>query len=59
MCVYWKGYSGGRLFYQTVPPGARFAEPTFDTHVWIVTDTADVCRTVFVSAPTPATATIR
>jgi hypothetical protein len=57
--VHWKAYGGERMFYQTVPPAARFAEPTFATHVWVVTNDTNVCRAIFVATPEPGLATIR
>lgn len=37
--VYWVDYQCNLQFYQTVAPGASYAQGTFTSHVWLVVDT--------------------
>ena len=36
--IYWLGFKGERVFYQRLLPGETYAQETFLTHPWVVTD---------------------
>ncbi len=39
--IYWLGFKGERVFYQRLLPGETYAQETFLTHPWVVTDDKD------------------
>jgi WD40 repeat protein len=45
--VYWLNYSGTRVLYSTLSPGQSFLQPTFLTHPWVVTDSNNTCRAIY------------
>jgi hypothetical protein len=47
--VYWIGYSGQRVLYQTLKPGQHYIQPTFITHPWVVTDIDGVYKAAIVA----------
>jgi len=45
--VYWRDYSGTRVLYNTLSPGQSFVQPTFLTHPWVITDSSNTCRAIY------------
>ena len=41
--VYWLDYSGRRVYYDTIAPGASVVQPTWKTHPWVVLDASGAC----------------
>jgi hypothetical protein len=41
--VYWLDFSGARVFYRDLKVGARYDQPTWVGHVWVVADTSGKC----------------
>ncbi len=56
--VYWKNFSGNRVLYFTLPPGASADQGTWVTHPWVITDTNDACLAIFEGTPAPSVARI-
>lgn len=46
--VYWRNYNGQRVRYSVLTPGNQYTQPTFASHVWVITDTTDQCLAIFV-----------
>ena len=46
--LYWLDYGGKRKLYATIKPGAQYAQQTFDSHPWLVTDAEDKCLALLV-----------
>ncbi len=36
--IFWLDYSGARVFYNTLPSGASYTQPTWITHPWVAID---------------------
>jgi hypothetical protein len=49
--VYWLNFQGSRVLYQSLPPGGRYAQPTFNGHNWLVATMSDECLAVFKTSP--------
>jgi len=45
--VYWRDYTGMRVLYRTLAPGQSFVQGTFLTHPWVVTDSSNTCRAIY------------
>lgn len=56
--VYWIDYTGQRVFYQNLPPGVGYVQPTYVTHPWVITTAADVGLLVIQPALEPGQVTI-
>jgi uncharacterized protein (TIGR03437 family) len=56
--VYWIDFNGFQEFYMALAPGASFYQPTFSSHIWLVTDSAGQCLGVYIAGTTSATVTI-
>ena len=41
--VYWLDYSGKRVYYSTLAPGASYTQRTFVTHPWVILNSAGAC----------------
>jgi von Hippel-Lindau disease tumor suppressor protein len=41
--VYWLDYTGKRVYYWTLAPGASYAQATFDTNPWVVLTSSGGC----------------
>ncbi len=39
----WLNYTGGRVFYKALAPGAGYTQSTWVTHPWVVLDSAGRC----------------
>ena len=50
--VYWLDYSGKRVYYYTLAPGASYSQRTYATHPWVILNTAGAC-VGYVVAPHP------
>jgi len=46
--VYWLDYRGKRKLYSTLEPGNSYTQQTFVTHPWVVTDTHERAKAIFV-----------
>jgi von Hippel-Lindau disease tumor supressor len=57
--IYWLNYSGDRVFYKSIAPHAKYVQPTYKTHPWVVTDQHENCMSIFVSSLPSAIAEIR
>jgi hypothetical protein len=44
---HWLDYSGQRKFYSTIKQGESHTQPTFFTHPWMITDSADKCIAIY------------
>ena len=51
--LYWLDYNGDRVPYETLAPGATVQRQTYVTHPWIVADTSDKCRAIYLPATEP------
>jgi serine/threonine protein kinase len=51
--LYWLDYNGDRVPYGTVAPGTTVLRQTYVTHPWVVADTSDKCRAIYLPAPEP------
>jgi serine/threonine protein kinase len=51
--LYWLNYSGDRVSYGTLAPGTTFDTSTYVTHPWLVADTSDKCRAIYMPATEP------
>jgi hypothetical protein len=49
--LYWLNFKGGRVFYQSLPPGGRQVQPTYIGHNWLVTTSTEQCIGIFETAP--------
>lgn len=56
--VHWLDYQGSRTFYTQLDPGMSYIQPTYVSHPWIVTDTAETPIVVFQPTAAPGRATI-
>jgi hypothetical protein len=56
--VYWIDYTGERVLYQKLPPGARYVQPTYVTHPWVITTAAGNGLIVIQPAAEPGRVTI-
>jgi von Hippel-Lindau disease tumor suppressor protein len=45
--VYWLNYGGTRQLYATLAPGQSYVQSTFLTHPWVVTDSSNACRAIY------------
>jgi len=50
--AYWLDYSGKRVYYSTLAPGASYTQRTFATHPWVILNSAGACIG-YVIAPHP------
>lgn len=41
--IYWLDYSGKRVYYNQLRPGASYTQPTWKTHPWVVLDPSGKC----------------
>jgi hypothetical protein len=57
--IYWLNYEGKRILYQRLPPGARYVQPTFVTHPWVIATTDNHALMIIQPAPERARITIR
>lgn len=44
---YWLDYLGQRKFYSTIKQGESHTQPTYFTHPWMITDSADKCIAIY------------
>ncbi len=54
----WLNFSGHRVPYGTLAPGASYAQGTWITHPWIVADLSGTCLTLYVTSARAATVTV-
>jgi hypothetical protein len=54
----WLNFSGHRVPYGTLAPGASYAQGTWVTHPWIVADLSGTCLTLYVTSARAATVTV-
>jgi hypothetical protein len=52
--TYWIDYEGRRKFYNSVPPGSSYVQPTYVTHPWVVTNSQELCLGLYMPSPTPS-----
>jgi hypothetical protein len=57
LTVFWLDFSGARVKYFDLPPGATHDQGTYLTHPWVVADTAGTCVRLFL-VTTPSHITI-
>jgi hypothetical protein len=50
--VYWIDFSGARVFYNSLEPGASYTQSTFVTHPWVAVDPGGKCLALVI--PTAA-----
>ena len=41
--IYWLDYNGKRVYYNTLAAGARYVQPTWQTHPWVVINASGAC----------------
>ncbi len=56
--IYWLNYEGVRVFFAYIYPKEQFSQPTFDTHVWLLTDFQDQVVVIYVATPHPGIALV-
>src|ERR1700730_15340174 len=56
--LYWLNYTGARVFYAAIAPGAAYLQSTFVTHPWVVADLSDTCIAIFEPVNGPGVALI-
>ncbi len=56
--LYWRDYSGNRVLYQIIAPGASYPQITFVTHPWVITDVNNRCTAIYEPVATAAIARI-
>jgi hypothetical protein len=54
----WLDFSGHRVPYGTLAPGASYAQGTWVTHPWILADLSGTCLTLYVTSARAATVTV-
>jgi hypothetical protein len=48
--IYWLDHSGKRVLYGTIGRDQIHSQQTFITHPWVITDTADQCKAIYMPA---------
>jgi serine/threonine protein kinase len=51
--LYWLSHSGDRVSYGTLAPGTTFDVQTYVAHPWLVADTSDKCRAIYMPGTEP------
>jgi hypothetical protein len=46
--IYWIDFDGGRVFYNSLEPGASYVQRTYVTHPWIAVDPSGRCLALLV-----------
>jgi Kelch motif protein/von Hippel-Lindau disease tumor suppressor protein len=57
--VYWLDYSGTRQLFATLLPGQSYVQGTFFTHPWVVTDSGNACRGIYLPTPEASVAVLK
>src|SRR2546425_13174988 len=50
--IYWLDFSGSRVLFGTLDPGAAYRQGTFVTHPWGVTNPSHQCHAIYLANPT-------
>jgi hypothetical protein len=48
--VYWLNFNGARVFYESLAPSGRIAQPTFVGHNWLIATLGEQCIGIFKTA---------
>src|SRR5437867_3911070 len=48
--VYWRNYNGQRVRYNVLPPATGYTQPTYESHIWVITDISDQCLAIYLPA---------
>jgi hypothetical protein len=56
--LYWLNFSGVRVNYSTIAPGATYRINSYRTHPWVVTDSSDQCQVIYLPEEDGANITI-
>jgi Putative Ig domain/VHL beta domain len=49
--IYWLDYSGNRVLYNTLAPGASYLQQTYLTDPWVVTNSSGGCIAIYLPGP--------
>jgi alpha-glucosidase len=58
LSAYWLDYNGARHFYSAIPAYSRVLQPTYVSHVWLVTHKNGQGVAIFQATPEPAKAIV-
>jgi TonB family protein len=57
--LYWLDSAGARRLFQTIAPGATYAQRSYVGHPWVVTDIQDTCVAIYVPTGITGKAVLR